>query len=230
MRTVTFVAALAALATSAAAAQQRPRQAPAQAAPPAQRAQAPDSTLPGPMGRRMGMGTGGLAGWLASNPAALNLTADQLTRIRAARDEEVRTNAPLRAQLQAAFADRDWRALSPADRRALMDSTRGVREQIRANAGRARTTVTGILTAEQQQTLDRTRPRWRTGGPGPAMGGGRGRWMMMRRGSGMAPAGWMRRGRGAGPGMWIGYRMGWRAGWRAGLRAEWRLERGLPRI
>ncbi len=244
------------LTAHAAAAQQRPRQPQApRAAPSPAPAQAADSTRPGPMGR--GRGPGGLAAWLASDPAELGLTPDQLTRVRAARDEAEQANAPLRARLQAALANRDRRALTPADRRALMDSTRGVREEMRANLERSRTAVIGILTPAQQQTLDRIRPTWRTGGPMRGMRGGpRGR-MLMRLGA--ARGGWMRpfamRGAAfgwrAGAMGWTGARMrpavrlGWRMGWRAGLRAEaraerfarrravqraWRLERGRPWI
>lgn len=232
MRTLTFVAALAALCSTAAAAQRRPQPTPAPQAAPAPRAAPRDSASRGPMGR--GMEPGGLAAWLAANPAELNLTPDQLTRIRAARDQVVSDDAPLRQQLQAAFANRDWRSMTPADRRALMDSTRTAREQLRANAERARTTVLGVLTPEQQQTFDRTHPRWRTGGPaqGPRGGAGRG-GMMLRRGAGTGtrPAAWMRPGRpmaramplrwAMGPRLRAGYRMGWPMGMRAGRRAGW---------
>jgi len=249
-----------ALLPAAAAAQQRPRRTPRANPQAAAPAPVPDSTRPGPMGRRMGMGmeSGGLAGWLAANPAGLDLTADQLTRIRAARDEMVQANAPLREQLRSRVANRDWRSMAPADRQALMDSTRAIREQMRANGDRARTAVTGILTPAQQQTLDRLRPNWRTGGPGPAMRGRPGGRMAGP--PGMAMGGrWMRPfamrgawlGVRAGPAWWSaarlcaavgrGYRIGWNARMlarvrvarfargRAALRA-WRLERGRPWI
>jgi hypothetical protein len=249
MRTVALVIAAATLAASATA-QQRPRQAPAPQAT-APQSQAPAAPA-GPRAMGRGLEMGGLAGWLASNPAELDLTADQLTRIRAARDHVVQENAPLRERLQAALAGRDLRTMAPADRRALMDSTRVIREQMRTNAEQGRTAVTGILTPAQQQILDRTHPNWRTGAsamPGP---GGRGGRMMRGRGPGAGGAAWMRfRGpmRGAmaprmgmrpwagpggtmGPRMREGYRMGFRAGVRMGRRlgpahGMWR---GLPSI
>jgi hypothetical protein len=231
MRTVALVIAAATLAAPASG-QQRPRQ------PSEPQAAAPQSQAPaapaGPRAMGRGLETGGLAGWLASNPAGLSLTADQLTRIRATRDQVVQANAPLRGRLQAALAGRDLRTIPAADRRALMDSTRAIREQMRTNAEQGRTAVTGILTPAQQQTLDRTHPNWRTGPSGVQGAGGRGGRMMRGRGRGAGGAAWMRsRGpmggpmtprmgtrRWAGPGVTIGPRMreGYRMGFRAGLR------------
>jgi LTXXQ motif family protein len=255
MRPFALATAVATLAT-AAAAQQRPRQPAASQTAPAPQAAVP---APTPMGRgRMGGGPelGGLAGWLASNPAGLDLTADQLTRIRAARDQVVQANAPLRTRLQAAYGNRDVRSMNPTERRALMDSTRTIREQMRQNAEQGRSAVTGILTPAQQQSLDRIRPNWRNGGPAMNRPGGRGGRTMMRRGVGMSAAMRMRPGRAVRRGGWrgpgwgmaprvamrpgrlpyamgprlrMGFRMGFRAGMRGGRRAgaAWR---GLPRI
>jgi len=218
MRTFALTAALAALTVTAAAAQRPPAARPAQPAPPAAQTPATPQT-PAPGSMRGGPMQGGLAGWLATNPSDLNLTADQQSRLGQVNQRLEQAVAPLRQQIDAATANRDVSAMTLADRHALMMSVRELRERVRATFDTAQGAAIAVLTPEQQQRVQamhrggpggRMRMRGGMGSPmmgPPMMGPGR---PMMGRGRGMMRAG-----------MRAGFGMGWRGGMRAGMRM-WR--------
>jgi len=207
LRIVALTAALAALTATAAAAQRQPAARPAQPAAPA--TTAPQAPTPGPMQR--GEMRGGLAGWLATNPSDLNLTADQQSRLGQITQRLEQSHAPLRQQMEATVANRDWSTMSLADRQALMMSTRELRERMRASFDTAQAAAIAVLTPEQQQRVQAMhrggpgeRRGMRGGMGGPMMGPGR---PMVGRGRPMMRAG-----------MHAGFGMGWRSGMRAGMR------------
>jgi hypothetical protein len=238
MRTVAFAAALAALTATATAAQRQPAARPAQPAPPAAQtpAAAPNQT-PGPM--QGGAMRGGLAGWLATNPSDLNLTADQLSRLGQVNQRLQQSLTPLRQQIAAATANRDVSALTLADRHALMMSTRELGERMRATFDTAQGAAIAVLTPEQQQRVQ----AMHRGGPGGRLGmrGGMGGRMAMRGGMGGGVGGPMMGPPMGGPGMMgqhrpmmgrgrgmmrAGMRAGFGMGWRGGMRAGMRMGRG----
>lgn len=193
MRTIALAAALAALTVSTAAAQRQPAATPQapQAAAPAAPAR-PAHAMPFGPGAR-----GGLALFLSTNPPALNLTRDQLTRIQAAHERAEQANAALRQQIQTATANRDMTTLSLAERHALMVRVRNLRNQMQDNVDSATTVAIATLNAEQQRTIQAMHEL--RGGMGGGMTGGRGMRGGMMGGRGMR--GGMMGGRGMRPGM-----------------------------
>lgn len=181
MRTVALAAALVTLTASAAAAQRQPAASPqalqaAQTAAPARPRQAPPF---GPGAR------GGLALFLSTNPPALNLTRDQLTRIQAAHERTQQANAALREQIRTAVANRDPATFSLAERHALMVRVRNLREQMLDNVDSATTVAIATLNAEQQRTIQAMHQL--RGGMRRGMMGGRGMRGGMMGGRGMRP-------------------------------------------
>jgi hypothetical protein len=140
---------------------------------------------------------GGLALFLSTNPPALNLTRDQLTRIQAAHERAEQANAALRQQIQTATANRDMTTLSLAERHALMVRVRNLRNQMQDNVDSATTVAIATLNAEQQRTIQAMHEL--RGGMGGGMTGGRGMRGGMMGGRGMR--GGMMGGRGMRPGM-----------------------------
>jgi hypothetical protein len=232
MRTVALAAALAALTATAAttaAAQRQPAARPTQPATPptAQTPATPQTPNTGPMQR--GEMRLGLAGWLATNPSDLNLTADQQSRLGQVNQRLQQFLTPLRQQIAAATANRDVSTMTLADRHALMMSTRELQERMRATFDTAQGAAIAVLTPEQQQRVQ----AMHRGGPGGrmamrgGMGGGMGGPMM---GPPMGGPGMMGQGRpmmGRGRGMMrAGMRAGFGMGWRGGMRAGMRMRRG----
>jgi hypothetical protein len=219
MRTVAFAAAFAALTVTAAAAQRQPAARPAQPTPPvAQTPAAPQTPAPGSM--RGGPMQGGLAGWLATNPADLNLTADQQTRLGQINQRLQQSLTPLHQQVEAATANRDVSTMTLAERHAFMVSNRELRERVRTTIDTAQSAAIAVLTPEQQQRVQAMH-RGGTGGRMAmrgGMGGGMGGPPMMGQGHPM-----MGRGRGM---MRAGMRAGFGMGWRGGMRAGMQMRRG----
>jgi len=203
MRTLALVTALATLGTAALA--QRPA-APVQAPQTAQPVVVQGVPL-SPQAMHVGaLAGGGLALFLSTNPAALNLTSAQLTRIQAAHERTVQANAALRQQIQTATANRDLATLGLAERHALMVRVRGLRQQMQDNVDSATTVAIATLNTEQQRTLLALHQM--RGGMGGGMRGG------MMGGRGMR--GGMMGGRGTRGGMMGG--RGMRGGMGGGMR------------
>jgi hypothetical protein len=140
-------------------------------------------SVPGRMGR--GMLRGGPAA-MERNPAAavlehreaLELTAEQVSRLEAIRDHVAQENSPRWEQLRAAFGDANPRDMTPEERqahRAQMQALAPVRDEIRATNRAAGEEIHELLTDDQEATL---RPLMRRGHRGPqpprAGRGGRG--------------------------------------------------------
>jgi len=200
MRSTLLIAAFA-MAASAAAAQQ--------ATPPAQ-----TQTRPAWMGP-------GLVEYLATSPADLNLTRDQQSRIRQAREQLDRANTPLHERLRTLRATMMWGSLTTDQRRAMADTGRQIHEQALANMLTALDAANATLTQEQRNTLEARRASMR----GPMMGRG----MMMRRG--MMGPGTMERGMmrpGGRGGMRGGPGMGGMPGMGAGMGMDSMSAPGAP--
>jgi Spy/CpxP family protein refolding chaperone len=163
--------------------------------------------------RGQGMMSGQRTGEEANNP--LNLTADQMAKIRAMNLQFEKTMITLRANLQSTRLDLLGLIESDADQKkidaAVSEMTPLMGEMIKAALGHWRD-VRGVLTPDQKAQLDR---RMGPGmGPGMGLGMGMGRGMMgaglgMGRGmmgmSGGMGMGWDDEedgGRGWGMGMW----------------------------
>lgn len=135
-----------------------------------------------------------LVEYLATNPADLNLTRDQQSRIRQAKETLDRTMTPLRDRIRGIRANQAWGNITVDQRRSLADTTRQLAEQVHSSHLAALDAVNAALTAEQKTTLEARRESMRGGRMGPGMMGrgmgrqmGRGMRQQMGRGMGMQP-------------------------------------------
>jgi hypothetical protein len=140
--------------------------------------------------------------YLATNPADLNLTRDQQTRIRQAKETLDRAMTPLHERIRGIRANQAWGNITVDQRRALADTTRQLAEQVHASHLAALDAVNAALTAEQKNTLEARRESMRGGRMGPGMGQQMGRGMGQQMGRGMG----QQMGRGMGQQMGRGMR------------------------
>jgi hypothetical protein len=143
-----------------------------------------------------------LVEYLATTPADLNLTRDQQSRIRQAKETLDRAMTPLRDRIRGIRANLAWGNITVDQRRALADTTRQLAEQVHASHLAALDAVNAALTAEQKTTLEARRESMRGGRMGPGMGQQMGRGMGQQMGRGMG----QQMGRGMGQQMGRGMR------------------------